>query len=121
MKNNFIQEIIVATILIILLILLVNPFGFWMPDMVHMMMLAAALVVFAVFAAFILREKVTDERDSVHRMLAGRSAFLAGSTVLVVAICIQSFNHSIDIWLVFTLIVMILAKIGARVYSDRNF
>lgn len=119
MKNNIIETIITIC-LIAIAILLLNPFNFWMPDMMVMFMLAGALVLFGIFASFILREKTLDERDDVHRALAGRNAFLSGSTVLMIGIVIQGYTHTVDSWLIITLIVMILVKIFTRLWSDRN-
>lgn len=119
MKNN-IKETIVTVCLIAIAILLLNPFHFWMPDMMVMAMLAVALVLFSVFASFILREQTVDERDDAHRTLAGRNAFLAGSGILMIGIVVQGYTHSVDPWLVITLIVMILVKIATRMWSDKN-
>jgi hypothetical protein len=118
MKNN-IKETIVTLGLIVIAVLLLNPFHFWMPDMMVMSMLAIALVHFGVFASFILREKAVDERDDQHKALAGRNAFLAGSATLILGI-VQGYSHAVDEWLVVALIVMILTKIGTRKWSDRN-
>lgn len=119
MKNNM-KEIITTICLIAIVILLLNPFHFWMPDMMVMGILATALVLFGIFASFILREKTFDERDSMHRTLAGRNAFLSGSAVLMLGIIIQGYTHSVDSWLVFALVVMIVVKIFTRIWSDRN-
>ena len=119
MKNN-IKETIVTVCLIAIAILLLNPFHFWMPDMMVMGMLVVALVLFGIFASFILREKTVDERDDVHRSLAGRNAFLAGSFILMIGIVVQGYSHSVDSWLVIALIVMILVKITTRMWSDKN-
>jgi hypothetical protein len=83
-------------------------------------MLAIALGLFAVFASFILRESIADERDALHRTLAGRNAFLAGAGVLTLAIVMQGYTHSVDPWLVVTLVVMIMVKILTRIWSDKN-
>jgi hypothetical protein len=119
MKNN-IKETIIPLCLIALAILLLNPFHFWMPDMMVMCMLAVSLVVFGIFASFILREKIADERDAAHRTLAGRNAFLAGSSILMLGIVIQGYSHVVDPWLVISLIVMILVKIATRLWSNKN-
>lgn len=119
MKSN-IQETIVALVLVVLLLLILNPYDFWMPDMAHLTALVALLIAFGVFASYILREKIIDERDAVHRMFAGRAAFLAGSTVLLVGILIGAWKDAVDSWLILSLVVMVLTKIGARFYSDRN-
>ncbi len=119
MKNNLTESIITGA-LILIAILLLNPFHFWMPDMMVMGMLTCALVFFGIFASFILREKKVDERDDVHRALAGRNAFLAGTTILMFGIVVHGYTHSVDPWLVVALIVMILVKIITRIWSDKN-
>lgn len=119
MKNNF-AEILTTACLILIAVLLLNPFDFWMPDMMVVGMLVLALVLFGIYASFILREKTIDERDAVHETLAGRNAFLAGSTVLIFGIVVEGYTHTVDPWLVATLIVMIVAKIVTRIWSDKN-
>ncbi|MBI2475770.1 MAG: hypothetical protein HYV67_00825 [Candidatus Taylorbacteria bacterium] len=117
MKNNLIQEIGVSLALIILLVLFLNPFGFWMPNAFLMMMVLGLIVVFFVFASFVWRENARDEREGLHKMMAGRVAFLAGTATLVIAIIVQSFRHELDFWLVLTLGIMILAKITGLLYG----
>jgi hypothetical protein len=78
MKNNLKIEIFVSLALVFLTILVLNPFHFWMPSMLHMIMLALMLVALAFFAIFVLREKIQDEREVVHRTLSGRVAFVTG-------------------------------------------
>jgi hypothetical protein len=119
MKNNL-QEIIITLALIVIAVLLLNPFDFWMPDMVVICMLAITLGLFGIFASFILRENMIDERDSQHRTLAGRNAFLAGAGVLTLGIVIQGYTHAVDPWLVLALIIMIVVKIATRIWSDKN-
>lgn len=77
------------------------------------------LVLFGMFAAFLLRERAVDERDAGHMSLAGRSAFLAGSSVLLVGIIVQGYHHEVDPWLVIALCTMVVIKIGSRIWSDR--
>lgn len=119
MKNNL-KESVVTIGLIATAVLLLNPFHFWMPDMIVMSMLAVILVLFATFASFILREKAVDERDDQHKALAGRNAFLVGSAILILGITAQGYSHAVDAWLVLALIIMVVTKIGTRIWSDRN-
>lgn len=111
---------VVAAGLIVLAVLLLNPFAFWMPDMMVVAMLAITLALFAAFASFILRERAADEREALHRTLAGRNAFLVGSGVLTLGIIVEGYAHAVDPWLVYALIAMIVAKIATRMWSDRN-
>ncbi len=116
-KNNFLQEVLVSLALIMLLVLFLEPFGFLMTNTLLMMMVVGLIIVFALFANFIWRENAKDEREILHRMFAGRVAYLAGAGMLVFGIIVQSFKHRLDSWLVFTLGLMILAKIVGIIYS----
>jgi hypothetical protein len=119
MKYSMVKESGAAVILLVLLVLLINPYHVWMPDMVHMMAVTALLLVFGFFASIILREGARDEREGTHRMYAGRTAFLVGSLLLIAGICYQSIQGALDVWLPIILVAMILAKIGSRIYTDR--
>ncbi len=112
-------EVISAIVLIALGVLILNPLHFWMPTMAHMAMLAAAIVTFGIFSVFVLRENARDERDDAHRMFAGRTAFLFGGGVLLLGIVAQSLQDALDPWLVAALVVMVLAKISMRIYSNQ--
>ena len=117
---NKLQEIFIAIVLIILLLLLWNPFGMGMGSSVQMIIVIAIILAFAIFAIFIWREKARDEREELHFSFAGKLGFLTGSTLLAVGILVQTFRHSLDMWLVLTLAAMILAKIAGLLYSSRN-
>lgn len=117
MKNNL-KETIVGAVLLVLAVLLLNPLNFWMPDMMLVGMLGLTLGAFALFAGFVLREKVQDERELAHRMLAGRVAFLVGSALLTLGIVVQATRHEVDPWLVIALVAMVLSKLVVRIYSD---
>lgn len=121
-NNNFlIKETGVAILLLVVLAILLNPFHWWMADMMLMTLLVIALVAFGMFALFILQEKVIDEREQQHRVVAGRVAFIAGTLVLTVGILFQSIHHHVDPWLFITFVIMIIAKLGSRGYIDRHY
>ena len=117
MKNNYLQEIFISLALVVLLVLLLNPFDFWMPSAFLMMLVAGLVAIFVSFVSFVWRENAKDERESLHKSIAGRTAFLAGASVLVAAIVVHSFNHTLDPWLVIALGVMILTKIIGLMYG----
>jgi hypothetical protein len=119
MKSNFL-EVAVSVLLIGLAVLVLNPFHFWMPDMMVLCMLGIALVIFGIFASFVLREGSVDEREDQHKALAGRNAFLTGAGVLMIGIVVQGYMHVVDPWLVIALITMILVKILSRRWSDTH-
>jgi len=111
------QEVSISGILIVLLVLFLNPLGFWMPTALLMMMVLGLVVVFSLFASFVWRENHRDEREGLHKMMAGRIAFLIGMALLTLGIIVQSFNHELDPWLVFILAGMIVAKVIGLIYG----
>ncbi len=117
MENN-IGEITVVVIFLLLLTALLNPFGFLMPDSLTMMMSIVILIVFVVFGVYVWREQARDEREGIHRMLAGRVAFLVGTSVLLLGVIVQSVRHQLDPWLVVGLGVMVLTKMLALSYAS---
>ena len=121
MKNNLSTQILAAGATLVLALLVLNPFHFWMPTMLAMVLLAALFVVFGVFAVFVMRERAVDEREEQHRSFAGRVAFLTGAMLLMLGILVEDLQHNLDPWLVVVLAGMIIAKLSARVYSDRRF
>jgi uncharacterized membrane protein YvlD (DUF360 family) len=121
MKNNFLTEIIISAVLIGLLILLLNPFNFLMTTPIQTMTIVGVLIIFISFCVFVWREKTRDERETLHKQIASRFAYLSGASVLIIAIVAQSFNHTLDPWVVFALIVMILAKIAGSLYANNKY
>lgn len=122
MKGNvIISETGISIILVILLFIFLNPFDLLMPPPFLSMLVIILIAVFGIFAALIWKERARDEREGLHRMLAGRFAFLAGSGILVLGIIVQSLHHSIDPWLIYALVIMIIAKIIGLLYGQHNY
>jgi Na+/H+ antiporter NhaD/arsenite permease-like protein len=109
----------ILVLLLIVLFTLVDPFMYWMPSGAQMFALTLAAALLVIFAAFVMREKAEDERAIQHRMHAGRAAFLAGVSVLTIALVYQGLVHSIDPWIPLSLGAMIAAKLVARLYAER--
>ncbi len=120
MKNNStVGEIILSLLLLALAILFCNPFqALWMPTMFMSSVVFIFLVCFVVFAAFVWKEQARDEREEEHRLRAGRVGFLIGIGLLVVGIVWQTLEHRLDSWLLIVLAAMVLAKLGALLYSQ---
>jgi uncharacterized membrane protein YfcA len=78
-----------------------------------------ALIVFALFAIFIWREKARDEREALHTQQAGRVGFLIGAGVLVLGILYETHQGIIDWWLLIALTAMIFGKWISAWYSQR--
>ncbi|MBS3903206.1 MAG: hypothetical protein KGZ30_02390 [Anaplasmataceae bacterium] len=120
MDRSQTYELIIVITLIVLLATLANPFGFLMTDMMTTIFLACLLGAFAAFTSFVWKENAHDEREDKHRLIAGRIGFLAGSSILVIAIIIQTLAHNLDYWLVFALGGMALGKTLARLYLGKK-
>ena len=110
MRNDFFQETLISGFIIILAVLLLNPFGVWMPNMFAMSITLLLLVIFSIFVGLVWKETPRDERENSHRMTAGRMAYIIGTAVIVLGIMVQSLRHTIDPWLVLSLTAMITSK-----------
>lgn len=98
--------------------LFLNPGNLSMPDSIVSMLIVGLIISFLTFAAFLLREKSSDERESLHILTAGRISYLVGVGTLILGIIIQATNHNIDPWLVIALCAMIFSKLLSRIYSS---
>jgi hypothetical protein len=120
MKNN-IPHIAVALVLVALLAALTDPFMLWMPPAAAMGSLVLAAALAGAWAGFVMLEKKGDEREMLHRMHADRFAYLLGAGILTVAILWQGFTvHHIDAWVAASLAAMVLGKLAARIWAQRN-
>lgn len=104
--------------LVILLLALTDPFMVLMPSMAQMIALLVVSVLLILWAGLLMHEKAEDERESHHRMLADRNAYLCGVIVLTTALVIQGIGHSIDSWIPLALAGMIVVKTASRWYTD---
>ena len=113
-----ILEVISAIVILGIALLFLNSSSLSMPMSVQSTLILALLLAFIRFAAFIFKEKSSDEREDVHVQKAGRISYLVGVGVLVVGLIYQALNHEIDSWLVFALCAMVFSKIIFRIYSN---
>lgn len=116
MKKNFNLEFIVSIILVLVLLTFLSGPELLMPMNFNSMVLVLFVIFSIVFLGLIFREGSFDEREKLHKLEAGRIAYLCGVVVITIGIIIQSFSYNIDPWLVYTLITMIIIKIGVRLY-----
>ena len=118
MKLTPVKEIISVFVVVILGLVLLNPFHFLMSSMLEMTLYSVLLVVTAVFAGLVANEKVQDEREEKNRATAGRIGYLSGLLLIVVGIFVQTFTHqTVDPWLTTTLVVMVVGKVFSRLYT----
>jgi len=117
--KNF-KEILTALGLVVILTFLMDPMGMYYHNMTVVFSITILILLFVSFSIFVWKDKPADEREEVHQSFAGRVAFLSGTALMIIGVVVQSFNHAIDFWLVLALIVMIISKLIALRYSERN-
>lgn len=118
MKNN-IAQVFTAVATIVFLGLLTDPFMYWMPAQMEMLILVGVTVLLCVWFGFVASEQANDEREALHRMHAGRVAYLSGIATLTIALLVQGLAHAIDPWIAATLGIMVVAKLASHFYTDR--
>lgn len=112
------SEWLLALAIIAALLLLVNPFGVIMTSayvLTSLMLLGLAVIA---FGAFIWRENYRDEREEHNAMKAGRLSYFAGGAVLVLAIIVETLQHTLDLWLVAALAIMVVTKLGVSAWHQ---
>jgi len=104
------QELSIVALLLLLIIFLLNPFHFWMPDMMVMAAVASLVIIFGLYTVLLWREQPHDERESMHQLRAGRLAFFVGTLTLLFGMSVQILRSTLDPWLPLTLGAMVVMK-----------
>lgn len=115
MNKQILYQLFSALVVVSLLILAANPFGFFMPSPIVMLLVCGITVAFFTFAALVFMERPRDEREQLHGLISGRISFLLGSTVIAAGIVIRELQGQPDPWLITALGLMILTKIVVRI------
>lgn len=118
MRSPF-NDSVLAWTLLILLVILTNPFDLFMPEAFMMICTALVVVFFVLFLWYLVREKAQDEREELHQYMAARYAYLAGAGILVLGTVLQVLTHALSLWLPSALGAMLLARITTRWYAER--
>lgn len=109
-KSPYIIDTILILILMGIIIFFANPLYLWMPDGAEIAIVAVFGVAFSLFAAFFWREMPSDEREMEHSQIAGKVAFIVGTSTLAIGIIYESLMHTLCIWLPLALTAMVLSK-----------
>lgn len=117
MQKGFINEITVSILFIVLLAFFLDPLMVLMPPSALYPLMAGAVVLFVLFAGLVWRERPLDERDELHRALAGRIGYLLGTVALLIGVLVQSVSGHVDPWLVIGLGAMVVGKLLGHFYS----
>jgi Na+/H+ antiporter NhaD/arsenite permease-like protein len=121
MKNNFTRETILAFGTIIALLLLINPWGWFMSDMLVMSLTCVAAILFLWFISFVFRENAHDEREELHRYIAARLGYFGGTSVLMAMIVVSEFQHTENDALVYALGAMLFMKVVGAIYAKQRY
>ena len=116
MTKNFIVPFLVLALSAAFL----DPFMVLMPEGMVYGLLMLLFVVFVAYALLVWRESAHDEREVMHRAMAARIAYIAGSASLVLGIIYQAhYDHHVDPFLIGALVVMTVAKYVGFLYAER--
>ena len=109
---------LVSLSLLILLLLLANPFELWMPSSLAYLSVVCLAVVAVLFAGLVYMEHPKDEREQVMRDSAGRLGYLVGVIILTAAVVISviSGDHA-NPWVIGALGAMVLSRLFVRFFS----
>ena len=116
MKN--LSELFLALSVIAVLLLKLDPFQWFMPNEVQMILLCIFAAAFALYAGVVFREKPQDERENVHLYRASRVGYLAGVISLSVVFVIKDIQHQSDPYLTVVLAIMIITKLVVLKYNQ---
>jgi heme/copper-type cytochrome/quinol oxidase subunit 2 len=116
--RQYLADIVPGLVLVALLLALLDPLDAFMPPMVAMTIIVLLVVFFSVFIIFMWREQPRDEREHLHALAAGKIAYMVGGGILVIAIALEAYRHTLDPWLVYALSGMIAAKIATTMYQN---
>jgi len=107
-----------GVVVVFFLLVLADLIPFWMPMMGEMIALLIVVILLLVWVGFVLKETAHDEREVLLKMKSGRVAYLSGLGVLMLALIVQGFSHTIDPWIAIALAVMVLAKLFTRFLEE---
>jgi len=114
------MDIVLLLGLSVIAYLAVAPNTVVMPSALQMILLAIVLVLVSGFLIFLWREQPEDERELQNQALASRWAYIIGSSVLIVALLIQSLKHDLDPAIPIALLSMIATKIIVQRNKDNQ-
>jgi len=119
MKDK-IKEIVSALAILIVGFLILDPMSFYYTNMQTASLVIILLIAYVAFQIFIWKAKPQDEREDQLLYRANANAYLFGTAVLVIGLVYQAFSHSVDVWLLIALLVMIISRMASCFYKERD-
>lgn len=105
------SESLMALAVLIVIFFKIDPFHWFMPNELQMLLLCLFAAALALYAGVVFREKARDERESEHRYRASRWGYLVGVVALTIVIVVQDVLHQLDPWLLVVLGLMVVVKL----------
>ena len=104
-------ESLVALSVLLVLFLKMDPFHWFMPTEMQMILLCVFAAAFALYAGVVFREQAQDEREQDHLYRASRWGYLVGVVTLSIIIVVQDVLHQLDPWMLLVLGLMVVTKL----------
>ena len=111
-------ESLLALAVLAVLFLKIDPFHWFMPTEIQMILLCFFAAAFALYAGVVFREQARDERESDHLYRASRWGYLVGVVTLSVIIVVQDVLHRLDPWMLIVLGAMVVTKLVVLRWSQ---
>jgi FtsH-binding integral membrane protein len=119
-KYKSLLDIALLLGLAVVALVAILPDTILMPNTAQMLLIATVLVLVSTFLVFFWREKPNDEREYENQAHASRVAYLVGSGALLIAMAVQSIQHTLDATAPVTLLAMIVTKLVIQNRKDNN-
>lgn len=118
--SNLVQDILVPLVMVILLAILANPLGSSYSQALMGATLLALVLTFALSTFLYWQETKRENEDNlpVDFSFPDRIAFFAVAVVLLAGVAVQSLLGVLDVWLAIALVVLVIAKVWGRIYSQ---
>lgn len=115
MHPTIVKELIALVIIIIFIAL----YYVSLAPMAYILCSFVVALMSVVFVASILKKTDRDEREERHRTIAAEVGYITTGAVVLIGIIHGTLSHhSVDPWLFIVLVVMLTARLIARIYLD---
>ncbi len=111
-------EILVTLAMLVIMFFKVDPWHWFMPTEIQMLLLCFLVAGVCIWVGLIFREKAHDERETLHLYRASRAGYLVGVLSLSVLIVIQDLQHHLDPLVLVVLAIMITTKLVVLTISQ---
>lgn len=120
--KTYYKELILVISLTVALVLATDSLpGLYMPDAMAMLLLVLFIVALTIFLVFVWKARPKDEREASHNWYSSRFGYTLGILLLASGSVVQTLQHSVDPWLVSTLVIMVVGKVLAKLFLSERY